>query len=140
MDHFDYFEPFPTKNVFCDIFFFVKFFWIIFYAFGCLRMVLDAFWRFWMLWKFFLKLLDVFEPVCDQYYFQAQVQIRIYIRVNISWQIQKLIYSGCNFWQKKYKYILIQYFRRIQIYLGLPKMGKCECIYNNLDWYLQIQT
>ena len=67
--------------------------WMLEDGFGRFLTVLDAL-------KVFLKLLDVFEPVCDRYYFQAQVQIRIYIRVNISWQIQKLIYSGCNVWQK----------------------------------------
>ena len=31
------------------------------------------------------------------------------------------------------------FFRQIPIYLGLPKMGKYEYVYNYLDWSLRIQ-
>ena len=76
------------------------------------------------------------KPVCDEYGFQARIEIWIYLGRNFLANTTTIIFR-LKFYGK-YKYIPIPFFRRIQINLGLPKMGKFEYKYNYFDWYLQI--
>ena len=71
--------------------------------------------------------------MCDKYNFQAQIQIQIYLGkfflANTNTNIFGLTFIG----EHEYEYILIPFFRQIQIYLGLQKNGEYEYEYNYFD-------
>ena len=76
--------------------------------------------------------------VCDEYNFEAQIQIYMVQQVlantntNIYGLIFVLFYTNTTVFGS---YLLNKY----KIYLGVSKMGECEYKYQYLYYYLQIQ-
>ena len=83
--------------------------------------------------KLLINLLT--KSVCDEYNFQARIQIQIYSGLDFLANTNTNIFGLTFFGEYEYEYIRILFFRRVQIriYSGLPKMDEYEYEYNYLD-------